>query len=68
MSRVTDLAQELSGTCMNYPETEDWTTQELRELDSLVFECMICGWWFDIEDEAEEQTCCDCYDEEEEEY
>ena len=63
MSRATELAKELEGTCMNYPETDDWTTQELEELDSLVFECMICGWWFDTMDEVEEQTCSDCYEE-----
>lgn len=48
MSRASDLAESLEGTCNSTPaEMEDFTADELAEFDSLIFECTECGWWFE---------------------
>ena len=65
MSRVQEEVDRLMGTCMIYPETEGWTTEEFREFDDLIFECERCGWWYEIGEECEQGMCEGCTEEEE---
>jgi hypothetical protein len=67
--RVQDMVDELMGTCMMSPDFEDWTMEELEEFDDMIFECTICGWWYEIGelgDSHDELACVECTTEEEE--
>jgi hypothetical protein len=75
-----DLVDHLQGTCMNSVElfiddlieqetiTEEfWQDNEVEVLayvDSCVFNCNQCGWWYDISDMADndEWICAQCED------
>jgi hypothetical protein len=65
MSRVTDFAEKLQGTCNSLgDEMVDWTDAELEEFDNLVFECEVCGWWCETSEMAPDENvimCEGCY-------
>lgn len=65
MSNIKQVIDELKGTCNNI-DLADFTIEELEKLDSEIFECSICGWWFNIDEEVGEGTnllCKECNDE-----
>jgi hypothetical protein len=71
MSRASDLAHDLIGTCNSFPipSEELETTAELVEFDSLAFCCDGCGWWVSTEElynETSRDLCQECHDEENE--
>lgn len=70
MSRASDLAERLMGTCDNLDmdEHEDFGAEEWAEFDSLVFCCSACGWWCEAgEMQDDGESCSDCAPEGEEE-
>jgi len=65
MPDIKELIADLRGTC-NTIDLADFTIEELEKLDSEIFECSVCGWWYDIEEECGDGTsnvCEDCKDE-----
>lgn len=60
MTRVDKLVYHLRGTCMSLEkacadfgfDSGDLTMTELEELDSLLFYCDNCGWWYDVDELA----------------
>ena len=68
---MTQRAQEVAAELMGTPHNITWAASNAeiqdktfcQELDTLVFECMGCGWWCDVEelhDTAEGDMCDDC--------
>lgn len=51
-----------SGTPAKAGATEDEIGDAVfcDELDSLAFECAVCGWWCGSEEETTESVCGDC--------
>lgn len=67
MSRASDLAEQMLGTCddLDMDAHEDFTKEEWEEFDGLVF-CCACGWWCDVgEMSLDGEHCDDCLEEEE---
>lgn len=66
MSRASDLADRLIGTCDNViVEEELETADDIVEFDSLAFLCSACGWWCstdELNNETSEDLCDDCND------
>jgi len=65
MPNIKEVIDDLKGTCNNI-DLADFTVEELEKLDSEIFECSTCGWWFDIDEEVGEGTdlqCKDCKEE-----
>ena len=66
MSRATDLAERLMGTCDDGgADLEALSVAELAELDDLVFRCEGCGWWCEAGEACENpdgggDLCGDC--------
>ncbi len=66
---VRKLAESLIGRChMSYPEElelEDYSTEELKEFDSIVFSCEQCGWWCSADECNEDDGwfCEECHEE-----
>lgn len=70
--QVHELHAHLCGTCDTSLNTmlEDWgleeddlTLADLQEIDALMFICVSCGWWCDVDEMAEvdgELTCVEC--------
>ena len=60
MSRINDLIHRLQGSCISLKEAcadfgfnpKDLTMDELEELDSWLFLCDNCGWWYDVGERA----------------
>jgi hypothetical protein len=68
MSRVSDLVDQLMGTCNSIgDEADDFTSEELLEFDSLIFECEGCNWWFETGEMGADGLCDSCADLAEEE-
>jgi hypothetical protein len=61
MPSIKQVIEDLKGTCSNI-DVADFTIEELEKLDSEIFECSICGWWYDIEEEVGEGTTLQCKD------
>ena len=62
MSRIQEVIYELRGSS-NTIDLDDFTVEELEELDEAIFECSRCGWWCDIEEEVGNSTqlvCKEC--------
>ena len=76
IDKVSELVNYLIGSSCSLDEAieyfgfEDLTLDELGELDSYIFCCDGCGWWYSIADAAEDDIygryCNDCANEEEE--
>lgn len=72
---INKLIEILKGTCLGlnmacescgYTE-DDLSIEELDQLDSEIFECACCGWWYETSeanDVAGEFLCNDCNAEE----
>jgi hypothetical protein len=68
---MAERAQEVAGQLLGTPHNLTYAASAAemsdktfcQELDSLVFECIGCGWWCDVEelhDTDEGQKCNDC--------
>jgi len=65
MPDIKTVIADLRGTC-NTIDLDDFTYEELEQLDTEIFECSVCGWWCDIEEECGDGTsniCTDCKNE-----
>lgn len=64
MARAREVAEDLRGTAESLTAfaTEDEINDSIfcAELDLLVFECRVCGWWHDESEEDDEETCQEC--------
>lgn len=63
--RVKEIADRLRGTTGyngHIDDIEDLTTEECKELDSMVFCCEGCNWWCDAEECNEDDGwfCNEC--------
>lgn len=79
--QIEELIQTLQGSCMSFDDgiqavldTEDFvdsniiTTEQHEHIDSEIFNCTTCGWWYEVcemadNDDESEPTCDSCYDE-----
>ena len=62
---MQEVISDLKGTC-NTINLDEFTVEELEELDEEIFECNTCGWWCDIDEEVGEGTqliCQECNEE-----
>ena len=70
MSKISKIADDLRGTCSANIDLDDYTEEELSELDELVFCCTECNWWSDKEECEEsdlgEWICQQCHSESQE--
>jgi hypothetical protein len=65
---IEDLIENLRGTCssldMSLPDDmsfNDLSIEEIEKIDSEIFECQECNWWYEIIDMSEEEhICIDC--------
>lgn len=80
-TKITDadlqnIIDYLQGTCMTLQaacqaygyEEDDLTAPQLEEIDSQIFLCTTCGWWYEIADSSEdspdgENVCIECIEE-----
>lgn len=71
--RIRKIIDDLQGTCQSLDDAcstqnicfNDLTIEELEVLDSEIFKCETCGWWYEISEESEETGKCDnCFEEE----
>lgn len=66
---IESVVEDLQGSCDSFDPTE-YSDDDLEYLDSVIFNCNTCGWWYDIGDLSEtcsdELTCQDCEEEENE--
>ena len=65
MSRATDLAEKLVGTCrfIDISIALNDNIHLIEEFDTLAFSCDGCGWWCDISElnnENGERFCDEC--------
>lgn len=76
MARINKLICYLQGTSISLKEAcnslgfdrKDLTAEELEELDSQLFQCDNCGWWYNIDKRAyiehnrfqDNNICTDC--------
>lgn len=65
MTTARDLAERLQGTCdhLDMDDHPGFTAADWAQLDSLVFCCEGCGWWFEVGEESEVAAgyCDGCY-------
>lgn len=58
---LTGAVQEVTSD--NSLSDDDLTEQQRIEIDSQVFRCEDCDWWYEISCDSEESgTCEDCYE------
>lgn len=72
---VNDIIEYLQGTTNNLSdavslitsdecELNDLTLEQHHEIDDKIFECVECGWWYEISDvstlETDENYCNEC--------
>lgn len=70
MKTVEDIAYELQGTCISLTAMLEQHEMEEMEndrnfcnaLDALVFECELCGWWFEISEMCDQHDTWKCED------
>lgn len=72
---IDNLIEALEGTCSSLDETinsmypgmevEDLTEEDHDEIDSRVFRCDTCSWWYDISEKVDDENC-DCIEDEDE--
>lgn len=47
-------------------EYEDLTKEDHAAIDAAIFECNVCGWWYDVDHLTEggghDKVCTDCYE------
>ena len=62
------LADKLTSSCApneHWEELEELTREECRALDTIAFECHVCGHWFPnsekFDEDAAQWTCVDCW-------
>ena len=66
LKRAQEVANDLIGTAGNLHDHA--TPDEINslkfccELDSLVFECSVCGWWCGSEEMESDGICQECFD------
>lgn len=68
MTIAQQVSARLNGTCKSLHEIlEDIGQEELSnnsefcaELDSLIFCCECCGWWYDIDEMKSDWICESC--------
>lgn len=69
-NKAEEVAYALQGSCgslLNELENRGWEVLELNSeflaaIDSLVFECEGCGWWFEISEMCGEHDTWKCED------
>lgn len=60
---VDDLIKYLTDSCSVF-DMGNYTEEELAYINSKIFFCKICDWWFDREKmSAIEQICNECFEE-----
>lgn len=61
---VEQAIYELEGSCDSM-NPEEFTEEELNEIDCSIFNCDNCGWWFSVGDDEEVedvgQVCYMCF-------
>lgn len=74
--QIEGIAEELIGTTKDLdryleehglPPSDQIDTDSLTELDSQVFLCSSCGWWYSADDCAIYDLCYECEDDDEQE-
>lgn len=60
-SKIQQLADDLVGTADDF-DIEDYTQDELIELDNQIFRCECCGWWCENSENTGDEICEDCND------
>lgn len=73
--KVEELIESLKGTCQSISQIlsliheemfeEDLSYEDLEAIDSEIFCCETCGWWWEISECADENVCLECHEEEE---
>lgn len=77
LEQLNNIIYDLQGSCqsidevINYYTNFDFTSLDLDDLyyiDEHIFNCVTCGWWFEISEMSDsediETICKDCKDEE----
>lgn len=67
-NRIEELIESLYGTCQSLCECcekheieeEDFSIEEIKQLDSEIFQCTSCGWWSEAGEQNEEGECQEC--------
>ena len=74
MKNIKGLIESLEGTCLKtiesekvdfgWKEDEKLTSEEYEEIDNEIFECQVCGWWYDVCEQGYDRgTCISCEEE-----
>lgn len=68
MRTPDDIYEQFCGTCesLDLTDEESDSAELLAGIDQLMFNCAVCGWWYDVgEDSAntDEMTCESCGEE-----
>lgn len=64
MTKIQKKIAELLGSCDDL-DIEEWSLNDLEELDHEIFLCAQCGWWCEVgeaHDHNGEDICEDCSD------
>ncbi len=59
MTKIQEEIDRLQGSCDNL-DIEDWSQEQLEELDSQIALCDCCGWWVESTELDDEGICEDC--------
>ena len=75
--QIDELINYLQGSCISFDTAlmelfniksfTDLDNKNLEEIDSHIFECDSCGWWYDLGEQSneveEDSVCTSCEDE-----
>ena len=73
--QIDELVQYLQGSCETLDEgiitvlgkeyeTSDLSNANVHQIDGEIFNCSICGWWFEVAEmsaEESESVCFECH-------
>lgn len=68
---IGEVLNSLQGSCNTlsdvletlYEIDEEALTNEDRQyIGNEIFRCDVCGWWYEISEQEDDNTCSDCYE------
>lgn len=68
-SKLPEIIEYLQGSCHDLEATLEmfettFTQEDYEALDAEIFQCDLCGWWWEHNDMSDEDWICrDCADE-----
>jgi hypothetical protein len=64
-ARAQEIAEELLGTCKDMADAANEPGEMddvalISDVEALVYQCDVCGWWVERDEVDEDGACTDC--------